>query len=87
MNTTPTCEKVAFPSERTAKHAARLLRDTGEPFTHYACPHCGRWHLTTTTSYDSPSGHGPFFRPKRQRRVRVHTLEQLERVAESMRGK
>jgi hypothetical protein len=39
------CTKKRFESQRTAKRAARLIRDRGERMHAYFCTACSAWHV------------------------------------------
>lgn len=57
MKKTEICEtsgKKVFPTRLHAE--VRILdieRDAGFPFYSYLCPHCDRWHLTKTPSFEA----------------------------------
>ena len=42
-----TCEKRGYTSRRIARQQARRIgSEAGHPMRAYACPDCGRWHLS-----------------------------------------
>ena len=79
-----TCSKTAY-GRRVAHHEAqRLRRETGEPFRAYACPECGRWHLTTVVL--AGGGRDQARQKRRGQRTDGMSLEQVEEMARRMRG-
>lgn len=78
-----TCDKAAFPSERAARRGARkAASDHGEWFRAYACPECGKWHLTTKAEFIE---HGARKRARIGRGRRPAPGQTLEELAEAMR--
>jgi hypothetical protein len=37
--------KIGFAKAAARSHAARLVKETGDPFEFYKCDYCGRWHV------------------------------------------
>ena len=78
------CEKTTYRGGRLARREARKLKDsTGMPFRAYACPACGRWHLSTTVSY--APGQGPGIGAEKTRPRRASSLEELKIIAQQLR--
>ena len=80
------CDKIGYPSRRAAKKAARIRADhSGEALRVYACPDCGRWHMTSNVSRDKPA---PSPRSRTNiRRTPVRTIEEMEARAAAIRAK
>ena len=78
------CEKVSFKGYESARASAKKLHsNNGEFWRVYACPHCGRWHLTTQRDELSFS----ILQPSKKPVPRARTLDELEELAKLMRGR
>ena len=84
------CAKTAYSSERVASREARRIGDEiGEPMRAYACPDCGRWHLSSREALVRVHRAGPGRprRPRVERSAPKLTLDELQARAEALRKK
>ena len=81
-----TCPKRAYGQKAATKEAKRLRAESGEPFRAYACPDCGRWHLSTQPRDGEPVKvvEGSRASLRRGRRTEGMSLEQIREMAERM---